>query len=77
MCLAQGHNEVTLVMLKPTTPPSPVKHYTTEPPCVVDLNIYPIKEFKMGPKLCNLEKGNDNANIQDPVTKGKFATNSY
>ena len=31
MCLAQGHNTVTLVRLKPTTPLSRVKHSTTEP----------------------------------------------
>ena len=77
MCLAQGHNAVTPVRLQPTTPPSSVKHYTTELPRVVVLNIYPIKEFKMDPKLCNLEKRNDNSNIKDPVTKGKFTINSY
>ena len=31
MCLAQGHNAVTPVRLKPTTPKSQVKHATTEP----------------------------------------------
>ena len=31
MCLAQGHNAVTLVRLKPATPRSRVKHSTTEP----------------------------------------------
>ena len=31
MCLAQGHNAVTPVMLEPTTPRSGVKHSTTEP----------------------------------------------
>ena len=30
-CLAQGHNAVPPVRLKPTTPPSLVKHSTTEP----------------------------------------------
>ena len=29
--LAQGHNEVMLVRLEPTTPQSRVKHSTTEP----------------------------------------------
>ena len=29
-CLAQGHNEVPLVKLEPSTPPSRVKHSTTE-----------------------------------------------
>ena len=31
MCLAQGHNAVTPVRLKPEAPRSPVKHSTTEP----------------------------------------------
>ena len=31
MCLAQGHNAVTLVKLEPVTPPSWVKLSTTEP----------------------------------------------
>ena len=31
MCLAQGHNAVTPVRLKPAAPRSPVKHSTTEP----------------------------------------------
>ena len=31
-CLAQGHNAVSLVRLKPATPRSRVKHSTTEPP---------------------------------------------
>ena len=31
MCLAQGHNVVPLVRLKPTTTRSQVKHSTTEP----------------------------------------------
>ena len=31
MCLAQGHNPVMQVRLKPTTPWSRVKHYTTQP----------------------------------------------
>ena len=31
MCLAQGHNTVIPVRLKPATPLSPVKHSTTEP----------------------------------------------
>ena len=31
MCLAQGHNAVTTVMLEPATPRSLVKHSTTEP----------------------------------------------
>ena len=30
MCLAQGHNAVTLVRLKPAAPRSRVKHSTTE-----------------------------------------------
>ena len=30
MCLAQGHNLVTQVRLKPATPRSRVKHSTTE-----------------------------------------------
>ena len=33
MCLAQGHNTVTLVKLKPATPRSRVKYSTTEPLC--------------------------------------------
>ena len=33
MCLAQGHNVVTLVRLVPTAPQSQVKHSTTEPLC--------------------------------------------
>ena len=31
-CLAQGHNAVPPLSLKPTTPQSQVKHSTTEPP---------------------------------------------
>ena len=31
MCLAQGHNTVTLVRLEPGAPQSRVKHSTTEP----------------------------------------------
>ena len=31
MCLAQGHNAVTLLRLEPTTPQSQVKHSITEP----------------------------------------------
>ena len=31
MCLAQGHNTVTLVKLEPVAPPSRVKLSTTEP----------------------------------------------
>ena len=31
MCLAQGHNTVTLVRLEPAAPQSQVKHTTTEP----------------------------------------------
>ena len=31
MCLAQGHNTVTPVRLKPAAPLSRVKHSTTEP----------------------------------------------
>ena len=31
MCLAQGHNAVMIVKLKPATPQSRVKHSTTEP----------------------------------------------
>ena len=31
MCLAQGHNAVTPVRLKPASPRSRVKHSTTEP----------------------------------------------
>ena len=31
MCLAQGHNTVTLVKLEPVDPPSRVKLSTTEP----------------------------------------------
>ena len=31
MCLAQGHNTVTLVRLEPAAPRSRVKHSTTEP----------------------------------------------
>ena len=31
MCLAQGHNAVTLVRLEPATARSRVKHSTTEP----------------------------------------------
>ena len=31
MCLAQGHNAVTLVRLEPAAPRSRVKHSTTEP----------------------------------------------
>ena len=31
LCLAQGHNAVTLVRLKPAVPWSQVKHSTTEP----------------------------------------------
>ena len=31
MCLAKGHNAVTLVRLKPATPRSRVKHSTTGP----------------------------------------------
>ena len=31
MCLAQGHNAVTPLQLKPTAPQSQVKHSTTEP----------------------------------------------
>ena len=31
MCLAHGHNAVTLVRLQPAAPRSPVKHSTTEP----------------------------------------------
>ena len=33
MCLAQGHNAVTLVRLEPAAPWSGVKHSTTEPLC--------------------------------------------
>ena len=33
MCLAQAHNAVTPVRLKPVAPQSPVKHSTTEPLC--------------------------------------------
>ena len=33
MCLAQGHNTVTPVRLKPLAPRSRVKHSTTEPLC--------------------------------------------
>ena len=33
MCLAQGHNTVTPVMLEPAAPRSRVKHSTTEPLC--------------------------------------------
>ena len=33
MCLAQGHNTVTLVKLEPATPRSRVKYSTTEPLC--------------------------------------------
>ena len=35
MCLAQGHNAVTPVRLKPASPPSQVKHSTTEPLCKI------------------------------------------
>ena len=31
-CLAQGHNIVPLLRLKPANPRSPIKHSTTEPP---------------------------------------------
>ena len=31
MCLAQGHNTVTVTRLEPATSQSPVKHSTTEP----------------------------------------------
>ena len=31
MCLAQGHNTVTLVRLEPAAPQSQIKHSTTEP----------------------------------------------
>ena len=33
MCLAQGHNTVTLVRLEPASPRSQVKNSTTEPLC--------------------------------------------
>ena len=35
MCLAQGHNAVTLVRLEPVAPRSLVKHSTTELPKVL------------------------------------------
>ena len=35
MCLAQGHNAVTPVRLKPAASQSPVKHSTTVLPCIV------------------------------------------
>ena len=44
MCLAQGHNSVTLVRLKPASPRSQVKHSTTEPLCSLN--------FKVKPKAC-------------------------
>ena len=38
MCLAQGHNAVTLERLEPAAPRSRVKHSTTEPLCSLALN---------------------------------------
>ena len=38
MCLAQGHNTVPPVRLKPATLRSGVKHSTTEP-CIIGKNI--------------------------------------
>ena len=34
MCLAQGHNTVTLIRLEPATPRTRVKYSTTEPLCL-------------------------------------------
>ena len=48
MCLAQGHNAVTLVSLEPTAPPSGVKHSTTEPPKVQDALLLWVVFFAFG-----------------------------
>ena len=39
MCLAQGHNTVMLVRLKPAAPRPRVKHCTTEPLCSLQSKI--------------------------------------
>ena len=39
MCLAQGHNTVTQVKLKPEAPWSRVKLFTTEPPLRVCVHL--------------------------------------
>ena len=39
MCLAQGHNVVTPVRLKPATPQPRVKHSVTEPLCSNELAV--------------------------------------
>ena len=39
MCLAQGHNAVTMVMLEPVALRSRVKHSTTEPLCSLGLKL--------------------------------------
>ena len=44
MCLAQGHNVVVPVRLKPATPRSPLEHTTTKP--LRSLAIYAKYEHK-------------------------------
>ena len=52
MCLAQGHNTVTPVRLKPAAPRSRVKHTTTEPLWSNDKN-WPVgyKAFSISTQL--------------------------
>ena len=47
MCLAQGHNTVTLMRLEPATPWSQVKHFTTEPLCSQTNGLENIQYFKL------------------------------
>ena len=42
-CLDQGHNAVPLERLEPTTPQSPVKHSSTQPPH----SFYPLAEISL------------------------------
>ena len=55
MCLAQGHNTVMPVRLKPVAPLSRVKHSSTEPLCslnVVVIDEEPTPDLHLQNKYC-------------------------
>ena len=58
MCLAQGHNAVTPVRLKPVAPRSLVRHFTTEPLRSLNMSATCMSMLGMvgrGPPVENLE----------------------
>ena len=68
MCLAQGHNAVMLVSLKPAAPQSRVKQSTTEP-------LRSLRKF--GTTLIFLGRQQFNSYFQNPSENSEFCVLSW